>query len=339
MTALASSRNMRNAMADLLTSETLLTGKTKVEPTTYAPRRRFRYDGVTVIIPCFNEERSISSTVHTVRKSLRDADIPYEIILVDDGSSDGTPTVLDLCKSEAGCRTISNGQNRGYGYSLKRAIREATHEIIAITDADGTYPNERLGELIEMIEEADMVVGARTGSDVNIPLVRRPAKWFLTRLASYLAGTRIPDLNSGLRVMKRSLVRRFARLLPDGFSFTTTITLSMLTHDYQVTYVPIDYAKRVGHSTIRPIRDTLNFVSLIVRTVLYFRPLKVFAPASALLLALAMALGLVSKLVFGQLADVSVLVIGMASLQVFSMGLLADLIDKRALLVSEASAN
>lgn len=285
--------------------------------------------GVTAIIPCFNEEACIQGTIEQVRASLTATGRPFEIIVVDDGSRDDTPARLEEAAAERDVRVVRNEINRGYGFSLKRAVGESTHDIIVITDADGTYPNERIDELVARIEQVDMVVGARTGAKVHVPLVRRPAKWMLTRLASYLAGTRIPDLNSGLRVMRKPLIKRFQSLLPDGFSFTTTITLALLTHGYQVEFVPIDYAKRVGRSSIRPIRDTLNFISLIVRTVMYFKPLKVFGPASAMLLALAVVLAVVTRFVFGTLADVSVLVIAMASLQVLGIGLLADLIDKR----------
>ena len=297
--------------------------------TTVRPRRPVKYGGVTVVIPCFNEELAVAGTLREVSRVMKGIHRPYELIVVNDGSTDGTGAALKTCQNIRGLRILSNARNRGYGYSLKRAVAEASYEIVVITDADGTYPSDRIADLIDLLDGADMVVGSRTGADVHIPRARRPAKWELGKLASYLAETNIPDLNSGLRVMKRSLVRRYFNLLPDGFSFTTTITLALLTHGYEVRFVPVDYARRIGRSSIRPIRDTLNFISLIVRTVMYFRPLKVFAPASALLLVSALVLGVVSKLAFGQLADVSVLVIAMASVQLLGIGLLADLIDKR----------
>ncbi|MEE9294956.1 MAG: glycosyltransferase family 2 protein [Phycisphaerae bacterium] len=285
--------------------------------------------GVTVIIPCYNEQEMIAETVRQVGEVMVATARPFEIIVIDDGSTDATESELEACADQPGLLILRNSSNRGYGYCIKRAVGQARHDIVVITDADGTYPNGRIGELIELMGDSDMVVGARTTARSDIPIVRRPAKWVLTKLASYLAGTPIPDINSGLRAMKRSLIKEFIHFLPDGFSFTTTISLALLTHGYDVRYVPIEYAKRVGKSSIRPIRDTANFASLIVRTVMYFKPLKVFVPLSAGLFGLAVLWGLVSKLVFGQLADVSVVVISMASLQVLAIGLLADLIDKR----------
>lgn len=284
---------------------------------------------VTLIIPCFNEEGMIAETVRRALKSLKGSERAFEIVVVDDGSDDGSTHSLQTLIGTPGLRLMRNGENHGYGYSLKRAVVEARHELIAIIDADGTYPIERLPELIDAMKEADMAVGARIGASVHIPLLRRPAKWSLRKLAEYLAGRKIPDLNSGMRVMKRSLIRRFVRLLPDGFSFTTTITLALLTHGHEVRYIPIDYAPRVGKSSIRPLRDTANFFSLIVRTILYFRPLKIFVPASAAMFALAVGTAIVSKFVFGQLADVTAVTLASASLQLLAIGMLADLIDKR----------
>jgi len=285
---------------------------------------------VTVIVPVFNEQRSVASTLDDLVALLTATKRPFEILAINDGSTDDTAAVLNRYDESGLVRVLHNAQNRGYGWSLKRAVLAAKHELIAITDADGTYPNNRLVELLDAMEHADMGVGARTGAKVAIPLIRRPAKWFITQLAAYLTGVRIPDLNSGLRVMKKTLIKRFIRLLPDGFSFTTTITLSLLTHGYDVKYIPISYAKRIGKSSIRPIHDTLNFIHLIVRTVLYFKPLKIFAPTGALLMVAAFTVALGSKLIWGEVADVTSVTLAMAAIQTMSIGLLADLIEKRS---------
>lgn len=294
------------------------------------PQPAVRFGGVSVIVPCFNEQDMIAATIRKLTDTMRGINRPYELIVVDDGSTDATPLELSSCAYEPHLRVFRNERNRGYGFSLKRAVAEAQYECVVIIDADGTYPISAVEKLLAAMDGADMVVASRTGSHVHVPLARRPAKWALRKLAAYLTQTDIPDLNSGLRVMKRSLIRKFLPLLPDGFSFTTTITLALLTHGFSVKYVPINYAKRVGRSSIRPIRDTINFLSLIVRTVLYFKPLKIFAPASVGLLALAVAVALVTKLALGQLADVTSVTLVIASVNLLAIGLLADLIDKRS---------
>lgn len=280
-----------------------------------------------MIIPTYNEEESIIKTVsHLIGMNWKE--FP-EIIVVDDGSEEKVSNLkgLDLEKVKI-CR---HEQNRGYGVALKTGISNARNECIVITDADGTYPNERIPELVKMYEKGnfDMVVGARVGKNVEIPLIRRPAKWLITKLASYLSGVKIPDLNSGLRVMKKDVVKKYLNILPDGFSFTSTITLAMLTNGDRVKYVPINYFKRKGKSKIRPIHDTLNFIQLIVRTVLYFNPLKVFVPLSLFLVLLAFVVLIGSWILTEKAMDVTFGVILMTSVMVLVIGMLADLIDKR----------
>ncbi|GAI14328.1 unnamed protein product, partial [marine sediment metagenome] len=213
---------------------------------------------ISIIIPVYNEEKSIASVLMEIEDVMNRNRLSYEIIVINDGSTDKTVQVLK--SSGSNVKVFSHRVNRGYGASLKTGICNAQHEIVVITDADGTYPNERIPELVSYIKDYDMVVGARTGVSVKIPLIRKPAKWLINRLANYLTGVRIPDLNSGLRVMKKAIANKFARLLPDQFSYTATITLAMLTNGYQVKYIPVDYHARIGQSKIKPIRDTLNFI-------------------------------------------------------------------------------
>jgi hypothetical protein len=160
---------------------------------------------------------------------------------------------------------------------LKLGVHAAKHPWILITDADGTYPTDAIPGLLARGEFNSMVVGARTGQTVKIPLVRRPAKAFLRWLASYLAGQRLPDINSGLRLMRKDLVRRYEHLLPDGFSFTTTITLAAACNSHPVEYIPINYLARLGESKIRP-RHAYDFTLLILRTIVFFNPLKFSSP-------------------------------------------------------------
>jgi len=284
-------------------------------------------NGITVIIPVFNEEQSLPKTINDVNKALEALDVEKEIIVVDDGSTDRT---FELAKQSMGC-LFRHYKNKGYGASLKTGIRNANYDIICITDADGTYPNDRIPALFEhMIKNNyDMVVGSRTGEKVKIPLLRRFPKWVLNKLANYLSGTKIPDINSGFRIMKKPEVERFFNILPDGFSFTSTITLAMLTNGYAVSYIPINYYSRQGKSKIRPIKDTLNFFQLIIRTVMYFNPLKIFVPLSLSLVLLAFLVLLGSWILTGKALDVTFGVILMTAVMVIVIGMLADLIDKR----------
>ena len=283
--------------------------------------------GVSIVVPCYNEENAVRETAEELVKTMEESDWNFEILMINDGSKDKTGEILDSL--DLPIRVLHNDPNLGYGGTLKRGFREATHETIVITDADGTYPNKDIPKLLEFSRNHDMVVGARTGSNVKVPLIRRPAKWFITKLASYLAEYPIPDLNSGLRIMKKPVLDRFAGILPEGFSLTTTITLAMLTTGYLVKFEPIDYFHRVGQSSIRPIRDTLKFMQLIVRTVMYFRPLKVFVPASLTFLAAAIGILVYSLFFTDQVMDVAVMTMFICSVQSMGIGLLADLIDKR----------
>lgn len=279
---------------------------------------------VSIIIPVYNEEGAIASTLAAVDATMRPTGRAYEVLVVDDGSADGTAQAL----ATSGARVVRHRANRGYGASLKTGIRATSHPLIAILDADGTYPIARLPDLLSRADEADMVVGARTGASVHVPALRRPVKWLLTRAANLLSGHRIPDLNSGMRVFRRDLAERFFGLYPQGFSFTSTITLASHINGYRVEYMPIDYYRRTGASSIRPVRDTLNFFLLIVRMVVTFRPLNVFLPTAAALLVLGAvkaALDYARTGAFGVGAAILIL----TAIQIALMGLLADLVTRR----------
>lgn len=276
---------------------------------------------VSVVIPAFNEEGSVAVQVEKVRCVLEECGVEHEIIVVDDGSMDQTANEA----TRAGARVLQHPRNRGYGAALKTGINAAQYETIAITDADGTYPCDVLPLLLEKAEDFDMVVGARVGEHVAVPMIRRPAKWFLRKLASYVAGQHIPDLNSGLRVMKKSLVERFEFILPSGFSFTTTITLALLSNDFLVYYHPINYYRRVGHSKIRPV-DTYHFLMLILRTIVFFNPLRVFLPLGAIFFVIG--LGKFAYDIFlDNLSETAVLGV-LGAFIIWAMGLLSDQIAR-----------
>jgi glycosyltransferase involved in cell wall biosynthesis len=220
-------------------------------------------------------------------------------------------------------------ENGGYGAALKAGIEATRSDYVVITDADGTYPPEDIPGLVERMERVDMVVGSRTMSDVSIARIRRPAKMVLNGLASYLSGRHIPDLNSGLRVMRRSTLMKFIHLLPSGFSFTSTITLAMLCTNHKVTYVPVECAPRVGSSKIRP-SDFTAFLMLVLRTVVLFNPLKVFLPLGGLLF-LAGVIKLVYDIFLWNLSESAVMAL-LAAVIVWSVGLLADMIARLQLM-------
>ena len=224
-------------------------------------------------MPAFNEDQGVAACVREVRSVLREAGVQHQILVVDDGSTDNTAREAQ----DSGAEVVSIPENRGYGAAIKVGIARADHDTLLIIDADGTYPAESIPQLLSYSESYDMVVGARVGKDVHIPLARRPAKWFLAVLASYLAGCSIPDLNSGLRVLRRDLVDRFSHVLPAGFSFTTSVTLAALCSGALVRFHPIDYRPRVGDSKIRALH-AFDFFLLVLRTIVYFNPLRVFIP-------------------------------------------------------------
>lgn len=247
--------------------------------------------------------------------------------MVDDGSTDGTSEII---RNTQDIILIRHPFNRGYGAAIKTGIRHAKYSTFIISDADGTYPVQDIPKLLAQLSKSEMVVGARGNNDSNIPLARRPAKWVLNKLANYLTGTKIPDLNSGFRAMKKDVVMKFIHLLPDGFSFTTTITLAMLTNDYAVEFIPIEYKIRSGRSKIRPIRDTLNFLQLIIRTVLYFDPLKIFLPMSAIFFISSIAVLVLSYLFTPKIMDITTVILFISGVQILAIGMIADLIDKRS---------
>jgi glycosyltransferase involved in cell wall biosynthesis len=285
-------------------------------------------EAVTVVIPAFNEEEAVGEVVQEVRKTLKRAKVLHEILVVDDGSRDQTA----VRAKKAGAKVVSMGENRGYGASIKAGMRESQYDLIAITDADGTYPAGELPELLRMVETADMAVGARVKPGAAIPSLRRFPKWLLGKWANYLADRKIPDLNSGLRVFKKRIAARYEGLCPNGFSFTTTITLALECHGYIVKYRPISYAPRIGESKIRPFRDTVNFFSLVLRVVMYFKPLKIFIPLSGIIFMSGLALGLTTWLNHQPFTGTTLFLL-VTSLQIALWiaitGLLADLLVKR----------
>lgn len=281
---------------------------------------------ISLIVPVYNEEDGVEKVLDQVQAVMGATGEEYEVIVVDDGSSDRSAEVLAGRKD---ITLISHPSNEGYGRALKTGIGAAQGEWIAILDADATYPVGALTSLLAARDGYDMVVGARLErSRGNISLPRRIGQGVMRLLVRALTRVHVPDLNSGLRIFRRELAEEFWGLLPDGFSFTTTITVAALSTRRRVTYVPIDYHKRVGKSSINPITDFHTFLMLIVATVTYFRPLKFYVPVSYVLFGLAVLRGVRDIIVLDRLAGLTVILV-MLAVQVWFFGLLADIVVKR----------
>jgi glycosyltransferase involved in cell wall biosynthesis len=227
--------------------------------------------GVTMVIPARDEERGIAVTLDALRAVEPRLGMPLEILVVDDGSTDATRAIAE----KAGARVLSHPHSGGYGRSLKTGIENARHELIAIADADGTYPIEELPVLLGQAARFDMVVGARTGPHYRQVLLS-PAHAAFLLLTNFVTGTWIPDPNSGLRVFRRSQVLPLLDRLPNGFSFTTTITLVLTLEGKFVHFHPIAYRARIGPSKVRYVRDAVRAAQGMLEVILRHNPLKAF---------------------------------------------------------------
>jgi len=321
------------------------------------PLRSERHPGVSIIVPVYNEREALADTLRDIPRVMAENTErwDWEIIVVDDGSTDGSGEIIrEALNATPGLRPaalppgedptasgedpavlpgalsrlIQHPANRGYGAALKTGFAAARYDWVAFLDADGSYPPAELPRLIERMPRADMVVGHRVQYGRYASWARGAGKRILHPLAEYLAGCRIPDLNSGMRVVRRDLAERYWSLLPDGFSFTTTLTMALLSAGRMVDFVPINFSDRKGRSKIRPLRDMRNFAILLVRTVTYFHPLKVYLPLSALLVTASIAVVAVSKMLTGRVMDVTALFLFIAGLQLLLVGVLADLVLK-----------
>jgi glycosyltransferase involved in cell wall biosynthesis len=282
---------------------------------------------VTVVLPVYNEQGHLFEEVRRIRAALDASAYSYEIIVVDDGSNDGSSEQL---RTIEGIRLISFATNRGSGSARRAGTAAARGRVVVWTDADMTYPNDDIPGMVKELEGYDQVVGARRSEQGTHKAFRVPAKWFIRRLASYLVDVKIPDLNSGLRAFRADVARQYLHLLPPGFSCVTTITMAFLANGYSVKYVPIDYAPRAGKSKFHWWKDTKRYLIQVIRLVLSYDPLRVFLPVGLLLASIG----------FGKLGydwvtkdfrvTTNTLLTLFAAFQVFAIGLLADLVVRVA---------
>jgi polyisoprenyl-phosphate glycosyltransferase len=282
---------------------------------------------VSVVLPCYNERDHVELEVKRIRAALDAAGMRHEIICVDDGSTDGTREVLQAIP---GIRSILLPRNQGSGTARRIGTQQARGRVVVWTDADMTYPNERIPELVRQLDDTyDQVVGARRSEAGTYKLFRVPAKWAIRKLAAYLTNTPIPDLNSGLRVFKRQVAQPYLRLLPAGFSCVTTITLAFLSNGHQIKYVPIDYFKRAGRSKFHPFKDAYNYILQVLRMVMYFNPLRVLMPVGLTLLGATFVKGVADLIRHDLRVTGSTVLVGLAAFNIMAIALLADLVVRR----------
>lgn len=277
------------------------------------------------MLPAHNEAGHIRQEVERITQALKDSRYSFEVLVVDDGSTDGTSEAVDGLPF---VRLMRFPVNRGSGTARRLGSTEAHGRYVAWTDADMTYPNERIPELIDVLESgrAHQVVGARQSEAGTMKAFRVPAKWGIRRLAEYLTQTDIPDLNSGLRAFSKEHARPYLGMLPEGFSCVTTITLAFLANGLVVEYLPIEYRQRAGSSHFHPVKDAYRYILQVVRMMTFFEPLRVFGPVALFLLGLGAV-----KFVYDMVLEpfglaINTILLLLAGLILFSLGLLADLI-------------
>ncbi|KAF0107867.1 MAG: family 2 glycosyl transferase [Anaerolineaceae bacterium] len=272
-----------------------------------------------LVIPAYNEEQVIASVLADLRQGC--ADFATEIIVVDDGSSDNTAAIAET----AGVTVIRHRVNRGYGAALKTGIRAARTDYVMTIDSDGQHTAVEAVRLWQRLGENEMVVGSRAAL-LHSPLWRMPGKWLLGALANYLVRQRIPDLNSGLRILHRETVLRYLHLCPSGFSFSTTITLVMLHRGYSVEYIPITVQKRTGKSSIS-LNTGLQTLLLILRLAALIDPLRVFVPAS-FIIGLTGVLWEIPYALSGRGVSVGSMMAIVTGMLLFVLGLICDQISQ-----------
>jgi glycosyltransferase involved in cell wall biosynthesis len=278
---------------------------------------------VSVVLAVFNEKGHLREEIERIRRALESSPYSFEIVVVDDGSTDGSSEELRLLE---GIRLIQFAQNRGSGSARKAGTQASRGSVVVWTDVDMSYPNDEIPRLVKELDGFDQVIGARTSEQGTRKLFRVPAKWFIRKLASYLVESAIPDLNSGLRVLRRDVALQFLHMLPKGFSCTSTMTMAFLANGYSVKYVPIDYSPRAGRSKFHWWADTKRYVQQVIRMVLTYNPLRFFLPIATALTVLG-----TGKLVYDVVSKdfhlaTNTLLIFFAAFQMLAIGLLADLV-------------
>jgi glycosyltransferase involved in cell wall biosynthesis len=285
---------------------------------------------VTVVLPCYNEQDHVLDEIARISLALDASGYSYELVAIDDKSTDETLARLRTAeKNYPKLKVVAFRRNGGSGTVRRIGTHDARGQIVVWTDADMTYPNERIPELVRYLDDnpdVDQVVGARTSEQGTHKLLRVPAKWVIRKLAEWLSGTSIPDLNSGLRAFRREVSLPYLRLLPPGFSCVTTITMSFLSNQHTVDYVPISYSQRAGHSKFHPLKDAYRYILQVLRMVMYFNPLKVLMPLAIWLLVIGFGKGIFDVVRYHFHLTTNTLLVFVTGLIIGAVALLADLI-------------
>jgi glycosyltransferase involved in cell wall biosynthesis len=279
---------------------------------------------VSIVLAVYNEEESIALEISVIREAMAKSDFTYEIIVVDDASTDGTAEALKNFKAVT---VITHRRNKGSGGARKTGTVAARGRIVVWTDADMTYPNHLIPELVRHLADSDFrqVVGNRLSEKGTLKYLRTPAKYLLRKLASFLSKTDIPDLNSGFRAFYRDDALKFLFLVPNGFSCVSTMTLAFLCNDLDIGYMPIVYKKRAGYSKFHPIKDSYGYFLQIIRMITYFAPLRVFMPISISIFLFTLIKHILDLVITKNTQETDIVGYTMA-FTIFSTGLLADLI-------------
>jgi len=290
-----------------------------------------RLDG-TVVLPCYNEQNHVVNEIERITEALDQSSLRYELLVIDDCSTDQTLETVQQAQARFPyLRVMPFHRNSGSGTARRVGTNQARGDIVVWTDADMTYPNERIPEFVELLAKdptIDQVVGARTSEQGTHKILRIPAKWFIRKAAERLSGARIPDLNSGFRAFRRDVALPYLRLLPSGFSCVTTITMAFLHNGHEIRYVPIEYGKRSGRSKFHFVRDAYRYILQVLRMVMYFNPLRVLMPAALWLVMIGFGKAVYDVVAHPVRISNNTVVIFMTGMIIGAVALLADLIVK-----------
>jgi glycosyltransferase involved in cell wall biosynthesis len=285
---------------------------------------------VTVVLPCYNEQDHVLLEIERINEALDASEFSYELLVIDDASTDNTLEVLRKAQeSYPRMRLEPFQRNGGTGTARRIGTQIAAGDIVVWTDADMSYPNERIPEMVRILKEnprVDQVVGARTTEEGTHKILRVPAKWVIRKIAERLINQKIPDLNSGMRAMRREVAKPYLRLLPPGFSCVTTITMAFLANQHDIYYMPIDYSKRAGKSKFKFVKDAYRYILQVLRMVMYFNPIKVLLPPALWLIGIGVVKGVYDLAAHPFKIAENTILLFLSGLIIASLALLADLI-------------